>query len=103
MKRGYARVSTNEQNPDLQVNALREAECDVVYIDEGVSGSTTERAELNRMLDDLEDGEHVVVWKLDRLSRTIIDGINTLAAWCDRGIRIVDCKCIAFEKPFSRC
>ena len=64
MKRGYARVSTNEQSSDLQVNALREAGCDVIYVDEGVSGSTTDRAELNRLLGDVEDGEHVVVWKL---------------------------------------
>ena len=68
MKRGYARVSTNDQNVDLQVNALRDV-CDVVYVDEGVSGSTTDRPELNRLLGDLEDGEHVVVWKLDRLGQ----------------------------------
>ena len=61
MMRGYARVSTNEQNPDLQVNALHDAGCDLVHIDEGVSGSTTQRPELGRFLDDLEDGDTLIV------------------------------------------
>ncbi len=71
MKRGYARVSTNEQNPDLQVNALREAGCEALYVEQGVSGSTTQRPELDRLLDDLEDGDTLIVWKLDRLGRSL--------------------------------
>ena len=67
MKRGYSRVSTADQSVDLQVNALKEAGCELIYIDEGVSGSTTSRPELSRLLTDLEDGDHLVVWKLDRL------------------------------------
>ncbi len=61
MKRGYARVSTSDQNVDLQVNALQQAGCDVVYIDEGVSGSTTRRPELDRLLVELEDGDTLIV------------------------------------------
>ena len=64
-------VSTNDQNPDLQVNALHDAGCDLVYIDEGVSGSTTQRPELDRLLGDMEDGDTLIVWKLDRLGRSL--------------------------------
>ncbi len=71
MKRGYARVSTNDQNLDLQTNALKEAGCDVIYSDQGISGTVNGRPELSRLLEDLKDGDHVVIWKLDRLGRSL--------------------------------
>ncbi len=86
MKRGYARVSTNEQNPDLQVNALREAGCDFVYIDEGVSGSTTQRPELDRLLVELEDGDTLIVWKLDRLGRSLQHLLTLVSGFRSRNI-----------------
>ncbi len=71
MKRGYARVSTNDQNLDLQTDALKQAGCEVIYSDNGVSGATKDRPELSRLLADLEKGDHVIVWKLDRLGRSL--------------------------------
>lgn len=66
---GYARVSTVEQNLDLQLSALKEAGAVRTYSDQGVSGSATERPELTRVLDRLEAGDVLTVWKLDRLGR----------------------------------
>lgn len=68
---GYARVSTDEQNLDPQVDALRLAGCQKVFCDEGISGAATERRELNRALRTLAAGDVLVVWKLDRLGRSL--------------------------------
>jgi DNA invertase Pin-like site-specific DNA recombinase len=80
---GYARVSTEDQNMALQLNALRDAGVDRVFRDEGVSGSTSERPGLDRCLEHLREGDVLVVWKLDRLGRntqhvlTVIDKLNS--------------------------
>ncbi|MGO1536890.1 MAG: recombinase family protein [Yaniella sp.] len=66
---GYARVSTLEQNAELQVQALEAAGCLRVYTDHGVSGTTARRPELERLLDNARAGDEMVVWKLDRLGR----------------------------------
>ncbi|MHA7219229.1 recombinase family protein [Arthrobacter sp. MDT1-48-3] len=66
---GYARVSTLEQNADLQRAALSAAGCDRIFTDHGVSGTTASRPELDKLLDHLRTGDEVVVWKLDRLGR----------------------------------
>ena len=66
---GYARVSTEDQSLDLQVDALRDAGCDRIY-SEHASGTLSDRPELDRMLAALEPGDSVVVWKLDRLARS---------------------------------
>ncbi|WP_026544996.1 recombinase family protein [Arthrobacter sp. 35/47] len=66
---GYARVSTLEQNADLQRSALTAAGCDRIFIDHGVSGMRASRPELDKLLDHLRSGDEVVVWKLDRLGR----------------------------------
>jgi DNA invertase Pin-like site-specific DNA recombinase len=68
---GYARVSTDEQNLDPQLDALRLAGCQKVFCDEGISGAATERRELNRALRTLAAGDVLVVWKLDRLGRSL--------------------------------
>ncbi|NMR30545.1 recombinase family protein [Crystallibacter degradans] len=66
---GYARVSTVDQNVDLQHEALKAAGCRRIFTDHGVSGTRSSRPELDRMLDHLREGDEVVVWKLDRLGR----------------------------------
>jgi DNA invertase Pin-like site-specific DNA recombinase len=71
MKIGYARVSTGEQNLGLQRDALEEAGCEVVYQDEGVSGITVARDGLTQALGALGAGDVLVVWKLDRLGRSL--------------------------------
>ena len=69
---GYARVSTQDQNLDLQLNALADFGCEKVF-KEKVSGKNKERPELNNLLGQLRAGDSVVVWKLDRLGRSIQD------------------------------
>jgi DNA invertase Pin-like site-specific DNA recombinase len=66
---GYARVSTTDQNPQLQLDALREAGASRTFTDHGVSGSTASRPELEACLDHLREGDILAVWKLDRLGR----------------------------------
>lgn len=70
MRIGYARVSTQDQNLELQLHALKEAGCAKIY-QEKISGGKKERPELNRMMESLRPGETVVVWRLDRLGRSL--------------------------------
>src|SRR3989442_14591048 len=67
---GYARVSTSEQNPDLQLDALKGAGCFRVFVDRA-NGALDERPELSKALDQLRPGDTLVVWKLDRLGRSL--------------------------------
>lgn len=67
---GYARVSTHDQNLDLQKNALKQAGCKKIYLDTA-SGITTERSGLERALDQLRPGDTLMVWRLDRLGRSL--------------------------------
>ena len=71
MKIGYARVSTDEQNLDLQIDALKAAGCDQIYTDEGISGITKNRDGLSQALLAVGNGNILVVWKLDRLGRSL--------------------------------
>lgn len=68
---GYARVSTDEQNLAMQLDALQRAGCQQVFCDEGISGAATERRALNQALTSLAAGDVLVVWKLDRLGRSL--------------------------------
>lgn len=77
MKIGYARVSTMEQNLDLQLQALKKAGCQKIYR-EKVSGATRQRPEFQRMLDQIRVGDVIVVWKLDRLARSTRDLLETI-------------------------
>lgn len=67
---GYARVSTKDQNLDLQIDALRNAGCEKIYT-EKISGSTKDRQELNKLLDTIRAGDIIIIYKLDRLGRSL--------------------------------
>ncbi len=84
-KIGYARVSTDDQTPALQLDALRLAGVTEIFEDRGVSGATRDRPGLQRALAALKAGDVLVVWRLDRLGRSLGDLINLIAALKDRG------------------
>lgn len=70
MKVGYARVSTFEQDLDLQLDALNAKGCDRIFCDQGESGAKGSRPEWDNCLDHLRKGDTLVIWKLDRASRS---------------------------------
>lgn len=77
---GYARVSTIEQDTILQIKALKEFGCDIIYEDK-ISGTKIDRPELSKALSYLREGDTLIVWKLDRLGRSIkhlIEIVNNL-------------------------
>ena len=78
MKIGYARVSTKEQNLDLQIDSLKKSGCEKIYQDFGISGSKASRPELDKMLENLRTGDIVIIWKLDRLGRSLKDLVNLI-------------------------
>lgn len=82
---GYARVSTVEQNLDLQVNALRAAGCAEIITDQGLSGADFQRPGLRKALRQLQNGDMLVVWRLDRLGRSLVDLIQTVNGLSKRG------------------
>ena len=82
---GYARVSTQDQNPQLQRDALEEAGCEQVF-EERVTGTKRERPELQACLRTLRDGDTLVVWKLDRLARSLKDLMELIHDLNERGV-----------------
>jgi len=63
---GYARISTNDQNLDMQRDALKKAGCEKVFIEQ-MSGGLDSRPELDRTMKALSEGDTLIVWRLDRL------------------------------------
>lgn len=82
---GYARVSTGDQTVDLQLDALRSAGCERIW-EETASGAKTDRPELADLLDHLRSGDTLVVWRLDRLGRSIQHLIQVVGDLAERGI-----------------
>lgn len=87
---GYARVSTEDQNLELQLKALREYGIpdDQIYR-EKASGSTMERKELAALLKILREGDTLVVWKLDRLGRTVLGILEAIGKMDKDGVNFV--------------
>ena len=85
MKIGYCRVSTDDQNPDLQLAALKRAGCRKIFTDKA-TGAHVKRPELTKCLKALKAGDVLVVWKLDRLGRSLRDLIALLDDLKARGV-----------------
>lgn len=82
---GYARVSTQDQNLDLQIEALTKAGCEKIF-DDKISGSYAERPGLAKTLEMLRDGDTIVVWKLDRLGRSVKNLVNLVGELHKQGV-----------------
>ena len=82
---GCARVSTTDQHPQLQVDTLQRAGCYRVFT-ETASGAAVNRPTLEQLLDQLRPGDTLVVWKLDRLGRSLRHLVDTVTGLADRGI-----------------
>src|SRR6266851_9287495 len=85
MKIGYCRVSTDDQSPDLQLAALKRAGCRKIFTDKA-TGAHVKRPELTKCLKALKAGDVLVVWKLDRLGRSLRDLIALLDDLKTRGV-----------------
>jgi DNA invertase Pin-like site-specific DNA recombinase len=83
---GYARVSTGDQNTAAQIPALKRAKCKRIY-EEVVSGRTMERPQLEQCLDRLEKGDTLVVWRLDRLARSLRDLLEIMERLDKNGVQ----------------
>ena len=86
MKIGYARVSTEEQNLDLQLKALEAAGCSRIFQDSGVSGAATARPGLRQAFKALRRGDVLIVWRLDRLGRSVIHLLESVRTLQEREI-----------------
>lgn len=89
MKVGYARVSTDEQHLDLQLNALQQSGCDQIFSDRGISGARTDRPGLQHALAALRPGDTLTVWKLDRLGRSLSHLVSVIGELNLAGVRVV--------------
>ena len=83
---GYARVSTQDQILDLQIDALTKAGCQRIF-DDKISGSRAERPGLNKTLEMLHDGDTLVVWKLDRLGRSVKNLVDLVGQLHKQGVQ----------------
>ncbi len=87
MKIGYIRVSRDKQTTALQEDAMRQEQCDRVFTDK-MSGKLFDRPEFLRMLDVARPGDVIVVWRLDRLGRSLRQLIETVTMLAERGIEL---------------
>lgn len=85
---GYARVSTKEQNYEMQIQALRNAGCEKIF-SEKESGSSDDRREFKKALTFLREGDTLIVWKLDRLGRSISQSSRVLETLKEKKVSVV--------------
>ncbi|GAB2875574.1 recombinase family protein [Paraburkholderia jirisanensis] len=89
MRIGYARVSTDDQHLDLQIAALQKASCDRIFTDHGISGAQFKRPGLDRLFRTLKRGDTLIVWRLDRLGRSIAKLIDLMGRLAKKGVHFV--------------
>lgn len=89
MKIGYARCSTKQQDLQLQIDALEKYGCDKIFKDQGISGTTRNRPELNKCLSELKCGDTLVLYKLDRLFRSTVHFAQVAVELKNKGIGLV--------------
>lgn len=87
MKYGYARVSTIAQDLEVQIQMLQAEGCEVIY-KEKFTGTKTDRPEFNKVLEALQEGDTLVVTKLDRFARSALEGIQTVKSLFTRGVKV---------------
>jgi len=85
IKFGYARVSTREKELDLQIDALTEAGCQKIF-HESASGAKTERVELGKLLNQVREGDVIVIWKPDHLGRSLKHLVGLVTKLMDNGV-----------------
>lgn len=104
MIKGYARISSDSQNEARQMESLKKEECQKIYIDK-VSGATTDRPQLQQMINELEEGDIVIVHDLDRLARSTVDLLQLIETIKNKkaSLRSVNDKWLdtSTENPFS--
>ena len=93
---GYARVSTRDQDTAVQIATLEKAECELIF-QEKVCGGRWDRPELHRLLGQLRNGDVVVVWKLDRLSRSLKDLLTLMEKIDQAELDVLEKKAEQFE------
>lgn len=86
---GYHRVSTKDQNPQLQIDALTKYGCERLFGDVGVSGMKVSRPGLDDVLDRMREGDTLVVWKLDRLGRSPLHLLSLVDQFLRNGWNLV--------------
>ena len=84
-KIGYARVSTEEQNLDLQIDALKAAGCHKIFKDSGVTGTVKTRSGLDKAINHLTLGDTLVTWRLDRLGRSLPHLLDVVTGLKNKG------------------
>lgn len=101
---GYARVSTEDQHLDLQINALKLAGCSAIFEDQGVSATAKRRPGFEQALSSLQAGDVFVVWKMDRAFRSLKNALNILEEFENRAIEF---RCLTEDidttTPMGKC
>jgi DNA invertase Pin-like site-specific DNA recombinase len=87
MKYGYARVSTQQQELEVQTEVLRKEGCEVIY-EEKFTGTSTDRPKFTQLLEELQEGDTLVVTKLDRLARNTKEGIEVIEGLFQKGVKV---------------
>ena len=87
MKYGYERVSTVHQDLEGQIQALQQEGCDKIFQDK-LTGTNKNRLNLVQLLDIIQEGDTLIVTKLDRLARSALDGIATIRELFEKGVRV---------------